>query len=34
MPFGGYKQSGNTRDKAFTGFEKYTQIKSTWIALG
>ncbi|WP_066016710.1 aldehyde dehydrogenase family protein [Endozoicomonas atrinae] len=31
MPFGGYKQSGNTRDKGLIGFEKYTQVKSTWI---
>ncbi|MCE9677899.1 aldehyde dehydrogenase [Shewanella sp. AS1] len=32
-PFGGYKQSGNGRDKSLHAFEKYTEIKATWIAL-
>ena len=34
QPFGGYKQSGNTRDKCFESMLEYTQIKSTWIDLG
>jgi acyl-CoA reductase-like NAD-dependent aldehyde dehydrogenase len=33
MPFGGYKQSGNGRDKSLHAIEKYTELKSTWIAL-
>ncbi|MHA2940420.1 aldehyde dehydrogenase [Vibrio sp. RC27] len=33
MPFGGYKQSGNGRDKSLHAIEKYTEIKSTWIEL-
>lgn len=32
-PFGGYKQSGNGRDKSLHAFEKYTEIKATWIKL-
>ncbi|MGL4833144.1 MAG: aldehyde dehydrogenase family protein, partial [Shewanella sp.] len=32
-PFGGYKQSGNGRDKSLHSFDKYTEIKATWIAL-
>jgi len=32
-PFGGYKQSGNGRDKSLHAFEKYTELKATWIAL-
>jgi 4-guanidinobutyraldehyde dehydrogenase/NAD-dependent aldehyde dehydrogenase len=33
-PFGGYKQSGNGRDKSLHAFDKYTEIKATWISLG
>jgi len=33
-PFGGYKQSGNGRDKSLHAFDKYTEIKATWIHLG
>ena len=33
MPFGGYKQSGNGRDKSLHALDKYTEIKSTWIDL-
>ncbi|MGI9893941.1 aldehyde dehydrogenase [Vibrio natriegens] len=33
MPFGGYKQSGNGRDKSLHALDKYTEIKSTWIEL-
>jgi 4-guanidinobutyraldehyde dehydrogenase/NAD-dependent aldehyde dehydrogenase len=32
-PFGGFKQSGNGRDKSLHAFNKYTEIKSTWIKL-
>lgn len=32
-PFGGYKQSGNGRDKSLHAFDKYTEIKATWIAI-
>ncbi len=33
-PFGGFKQSGNGRDKSLHAFEKYTELKATWINLG
>ena len=33
-PFGGFKQSGNGRDKSLHALEKYTEIKATWINLG
>lgn len=33
MPFGGYKQSGNGRDKSLHALDKYTEIKATWIDL-
>ena len=33
QPFGGYKQSGNSRDKSLECFTAYTQSKSTWINL-
>lgn len=32
-PFGGFKQSGNGRDKSLHAFEKYTEVKATWIAI-
>ncbi|MGI2217769.1 aldehyde dehydrogenase [Shewanella baltica] len=32
-PFGGYKQSGNGRDKSLHSFDKYTELKATWIVL-
>ena len=32
-PFGGYKQSGNGRDKSLHAFSKYTETKATWINL-
>jgi 4-guanidinobutyraldehyde dehydrogenase / NAD-dependent aldehyde dehydrogenase len=32
-PFGGYKQSGNGRDKSLHAFSKYTEVKATWINL-
>ena len=34
QPFGGYKQSGNARDKCFESLLEYTQMKSAWINLG
>jgi 4-guanidinobutyraldehyde dehydrogenase / NAD-dependent aldehyde dehydrogenase len=33
MPFGGFKQSGNGRDRSMHAFDKYTEIKATWIQL-
>lgn len=33
VPFGGYKQSGNGRDKSLHAFEKYTELKTTWLRL-
>jgi 4-guanidinobutyraldehyde dehydrogenase/NAD-dependent aldehyde dehydrogenase len=33
VPFGGYKQSGNGRDKSLHALEKYTELKTTWINL-
>ena len=32
-PFGGFKQSGNGRDKSLHAMEKYTELKSVWINL-
>ena len=34
VPFGGYKQSGNGRDKSLHAFDKYTELKTTWIRIG
>ena len=31
VPFGGYKQSGNGRDKSLHAFDKYMELKTTWI---
>ncbi|HJV06026.1 MAG TPA: aldehyde dehydrogenase [Chromobacteriaceae bacterium] len=33
LPFGGFKQSGNGRDKSLHALEKYTELKSTLIKL-
>lgn len=33
QPFGGYKQSGNARDKCFESLLEYTQMKSAWVNL-
>jgi 4-guanidinobutyraldehyde dehydrogenase / NAD-dependent aldehyde dehydrogenase len=33
VPFGGVKQSGNGRDKSLHAFDKYTELKTTWINL-
>jgi len=32
-PFGGYKQSGNGRDKSLHAFHKYSELKATWIKI-
>ena len=32
-PFGGFKQSGNGRDKSLHAFDKYTELKATWIKI-
>jgi aldehyde dehydrogenase (NAD+) len=34
VPFGGFKQSGNGRDKSLHALDKYTELKTTWIDLG
>ncbi len=34
VPFGGVKQSGNGRDKSLHAFDKYTELKTTWIRIG
>ena len=34
VPFGGFKQSGNGRDKSLHALDKYTELKTTWIHLG
>ncbi|MEM7430300.1 MAG: aldehyde dehydrogenase [Pseudomonadota bacterium] len=31
VPFGGFKQSGNGRDKSMHAFNDYTELKTTWI---
>jgi acyl-CoA reductase-like NAD-dependent aldehyde dehydrogenase len=33
VPFGGFKQSGNGRDKSLHAFDKYTELKTTWVDL-
>ncbi len=33
VPFGGFKQSGIGRDKSLHAFEKYTELKTTWLDL-
>jgi len=33
VPFGGFKQSGNARDKSLHALDKYTEIKTTLIKL-
>jgi acyl-CoA reductase-like NAD-dependent aldehyde dehydrogenase len=32
-PFGGFKQSGFGRDKSIHALDKYTDLKTVWIAL-
>ncbi len=31
VPFGGFRQSGNGRDKSLHAFNDYTELKTTWI---
>ena len=31
VPFGGFKQSGNGRDKSIHALDDYTELKTTWI---
>ncbi len=33
VPFGGFKMSGNGRDKSLHALEKFTETKTTWIRL-
>jgi len=33
VPFGGVKQSGIGRDKSLHAFDKYTELKTTWIRI-
>ncbi|WP_027967776.1 aldehyde dehydrogenase [Halomonas halocynthiae] len=33
LPFGGFKQSGNGRDRSLHAFDKYTELKSTIIKI-
>jgi 4-guanidinobutyraldehyde dehydrogenase / NAD-dependent aldehyde dehydrogenase len=33
VPFGGFKQSGMGRDKSLHAFDKYTDLKTTWLDL-
>jgi len=33
VPFGGFKQSGTGRDKSLHAFDKYLEMKTTWIDL-
>jgi gamma-glutamyl-gamma-aminobutyraldehyde dehydrogenase/4-guanidinobutyraldehyde dehydrogenase/NAD-dependent aldehyde dehydrogenase len=33
VPFGGFKQSGVGRDKSMHAFDKYTEMKTTWIRI-
>jgi gamma-glutamyl-gamma-aminobutyraldehyde dehydrogenase len=33
VPFGGFKQSGNGRDKSLHAFDKYTELKTTWMRI-
>jgi gamma-glutamyl-gamma-aminobutyraldehyde dehydrogenase len=34
VPLGGFGQSGFGRDKSLHAFDKYTDLKTAWIALG
>jgi acyl-CoA reductase-like NAD-dependent aldehyde dehydrogenase len=33
VPFGGFRQSGTGRDKSLHAFDKFTELKTTWIDL-
>ncbi|MDX1610588.1 MAG: aldehyde dehydrogenase family protein, partial [Halofilum sp. (in: g-proteobacteria)] len=32
-PFGGYKQSGIGRDRSLHAFDKYMEMKTTWLEI-
>jgi 4-guanidinobutyraldehyde dehydrogenase/NAD-dependent aldehyde dehydrogenase len=34
VPFGGFKESGNGRDRSLHAMDDYTELKTTWIQLG
>ncbi|MBA2692612.1 MAG: aldehyde dehydrogenase [Rubrobacter sp.] len=34
VPFGGFKESGNGRDKSLHAMEQYEQLKTTWFEFG
>jgi NAD-dependent aldehyde dehydrogenases len=34
VPWGGFRQSGNGRDKSLHAFKEYTGLKATWIEIG
>ncbi len=34
VPFGGFKESGNGRDKSLHALDKYVELKTTWLELG
>jgi gamma-glutamyl-gamma-aminobutyraldehyde dehydrogenase len=34
QPFGGFKQSGNSRDKHIMSLQSYLQTKSAWFQTG
>jgi 4-guanidinobutyraldehyde dehydrogenase/NAD-dependent aldehyde dehydrogenase len=33
VPFGGFKESGNGRDKSLHALDKYVELKTTWVDL-
>ena len=33
LPLGGFKHSGTGRDKSLHAFDKFTELKTTWIDL-
>ena len=33
VPFGGFKESGNGRDKSLHALEQYEQLKTVWLDL-
>ncbi|CAD5366100.1 gamma-Glu-gamma-aminobutyraldehyde dehydrogenase, NAD(P)H-dependent [Rubrivivax sp. A210] len=33
VPFGGYRQSGNGRDKSLHAFDKVSELKTTWLRI-
>jgi len=33
VPFGGYWHSGSGRDRSLHAFDKYTELKTTWLRI-